>query len=128
MEQDCRTVNVFRKPTNIKDFRAHRTARMIEESQNMTNSASPFEWDWPDVLKRLGDAPGLEAESLMEDFPNRYPDRYRLCHLRSFQHCLKERHAGAGLNPTFSDRGNLIMTVRLSPRPSKWHDSRIIPV
>jgi hypothetical protein len=53
----------------------------------------PFEEDWPDMAKRLKDAPGLDAKTLFEWLLEKKPDRYDPGQLRTFQRRVRDWRA-----------------------------------
>lgn len=58
----------------------------------------PFDTDWPDVTRRLKDAPELEAKTLFEWLQGEKPDRYDLGQLRTFQRRVRDWRAMNGPN------------------------------
>ena len=57
---------------------------------------NPFEKDWPWVVERLGEEPGLEAKTLFEELLRRHPDRYQAGQLRTLQRGVKQWRATEG--------------------------------
>lgn len=53
----------------------------------------PFEVDWPDMAKRLKDAPELDAKTLFEWLLEEKPDRYDPGQLRTFQRRVRDWRA-----------------------------------
>lgn len=56
----------------------------------------PFEEHWPELERMLGDAPGLEAKTLLDDLMGRYPGRYQEGHLRTLQRRVRRWRATSG--------------------------------
>ncbi|MCP4547061.1 MAG: IS21 family transposase [bacterium] len=56
----------------------------------------PFEKDWPEVERRLSDAPDLEAKTIFELLMEEFPDRYEPGQLRTFQRRVRRWRAASG--------------------------------
>jgi len=65
-------------PSELKSVRTWRTRE------------DPFADHWPEVERRLKEAPELEAKALFEDLMDRYPDRYEPGQVRTFQRRVKQ--------------------------------------
>ena len=50
----------------------------------------PFEDHWPEILRQLEEAPGLDARTLFEDLVERVPGRYQENQLRTLQRRVRE--------------------------------------
>lgn len=68
----------------------------LVEPRNWRTRDNPFEEDWPAIVKRLEDAPELEAKALFEDLMASNPDRYNLGQLRTFQRHVRQWRAQEG--------------------------------
>jgi hypothetical protein len=55
--------------------------------------SDPFEADWPDMARRLEDAPELDAKTLFEWLLEEKPDRYDPGQLRTFQRRVRDWRA-----------------------------------
>ncbi len=77
-------VKLGKLPSELKVLRTWRTR------------SDPFAEDWEEIVRRLEDAPELEAKALFEDLLRRHPDRYHSGHLRTFQRRLRHWRASEG--------------------------------
>lgn len=68
----------------------------LKEPRSWRTREDPFEKDWPQVVKRLEEAPELEAKALFEDLLEQYPDRYDPGQVRTFQRRVKNWRALSG--------------------------------
>ncbi|MBP1627136.1 MAG: Transposase, partial [Holophagaceae bacterium] len=68
----------------------------MKEPRDWRTRLDPFEGDWSDIERRLGDAPELEARILFEDLMRRRPGVYQEGQLRTFQRRVKEWRAHHG--------------------------------
>jgi transposase len=108
-------------PSQMQQLRAWRTR------------PDPFAEDWPEIAKRLADAPELEAQALFEDLLSRQPERYEPGQLRTFQRRVKQWRAqegpdkevffpqahrpGEAAQTDFTDAGELSITIADEPFP-----------
>jgi hypothetical protein len=56
----------------------------------------PFEDDWPELVRLLEDAPGLQAKTLLDDLIAKHPGRYQEGHLRTLQRRVRQWRATSG--------------------------------
>lgn len=77
-----------------------KTARKYRDNQKLPSDPTPerswrtrpdpFEADWPDILAKLEEAPGLEARTLFEDLIERRPGIYQENQLRTLQRRVRD--------------------------------------
>lgn len=77
-------VKAGKLPTEMK---APRTWRTRED---------PFDEHWPELERRLEEAPGLQAKTLLDDLIERHPGRYQEGHLRTLQRRVRRWRATEG--------------------------------
>jgi hypothetical protein len=102
-----------------------------KEDRDWRTRENPFETHWPQVEARLQGAPELEAKALFEWLCERYPGRYTVGQLRTFQRHLKRWRAlhgpdkevyfaqvhppGGRLSTDFTWMNSLRITIRGDP-------------
>jgi hypothetical protein len=79
-----RYVAAGKLPSEMKEPRWWRTRR------------DAFAEDWPAVAAMLADAPGLEAQTVLEQLMAKQPDRYNETHLRTLQRRIRRWRAEHG--------------------------------
>ena len=85
---DRKTARKYVKAGKLpSEMKAPRTWRTRED---------PFEQDWPELGRRLTEAPGLQAKTLLDDLIERNPGRYQEGHLRTLQRRVRLWRATAG--------------------------------
>jgi hypothetical protein len=67
----------------------------------------PFEEDWPGIVQKLRDAPGLDAKTLFEDLLARKPAMYSEGQLRTLQRKVRQWRAQEGPPKEMIPRGPL---------------------
>jgi hypothetical protein len=79
-----RYVNAGKLPSEMKEPRWWRTRQ------------DPFAEDWPAIAAMLADAPGLEAQTVLEQLQAKQPERYNDGHLRTLQRRIRRWRAECG--------------------------------
>jgi len=68
----------------------------LAQPRSWRTRADPFQDVWPQIVKRLADAPELEAKTLFEDLLEREPERFSPGQLRTLQRRVKQWRAQEG--------------------------------
>lgn len=68
----------------------------LKQSRTWRTRADPFEEVWPEIARKLADAPELEAKILFEDLLEREPERFSAGQLRTLQRRVKQWRAQEG--------------------------------
>ena len=72
----------------------------LERPRDWRTRPDPFEEVWPEIKRRLVDAPELEAKTLFEDLLEREPERFTPGQLRTLQRRVKQWRAQEGPDKT----------------------------
>lgn len=83
-----------------------KTARRYVKAQKLPSELKTPRWwrtrqdrfaeDWPEIEKLLGDAPGMEAQTVLEVLQERHPGRYDEAQLRTLQRRIRRWRAESG--------------------------------
>jgi hypothetical protein len=84
------------RKTARKYLKVGRLPSDFSTERDWRTRADPFEEDWPDIERRLKDAPELEARTLFEDLMARKPGVYQEGQLRTLQRRIKVWRAQQG--------------------------------
>ena len=84
------------RKTARKYVRAGELPSMLAQPRDWRTRPDAFVDDWPGLVARLEDAPGLEAKTLFEDLLTRLPGRYEPGQLRTLQRRIREWRAQEG--------------------------------
>ena len=79
--------------TGSKYVRLGKVPTELRRPRTWRTRADPFAEDWGEIAERLGDAPELEAKTLLEDLCERFPGRYQEGQLRTLQRRVKQWRA-----------------------------------
>ena len=82
--------------TGRKYLHTSRLPSELKRPRDWRTRPDPFEADWPDIERRLVDAPEFEARILFEDLLRRRPGIYQEGQLRTFQRRVKVWRAHHG--------------------------------
>jgi len=72
----------------------------LERPRDWRTRPDPFEDVWPEIKRRLADAPELEAKTLFEDLLEREPEQFAAGQLRTLQRRVKQWRAQEGPDKT----------------------------
>jgi len=84
------------RKTGRKYLKSGKLPSELRQPHTWRTRADPFELDWPDLVKRLEEAPELEAKSLFEHLMGCKPGQYQEGQLRTFQRKVREWRAMEG--------------------------------
>jgi hypothetical protein len=82
--------------TAAKYIKAGKLPSELKKPRTWLTRSDPFSEHWPEVERRLTEAPELEAKSLFEDLLAQHPDLYEEGQLRTFQRRVKQWRAESG--------------------------------
>jgi transposase len=121
------------RKTARKYVAAGQLPSQMQQPRAWRTRPDPFVEDWPEIAKRLADAPELEAQALFEDLLSRQPERYEPGQVRTFQRRVKQWRAqegpdkevffpqahrpGEAAQTDFTDAGELSITIAGEPFP-----------
>ena len=84
------------RKTGSKYLKLGKYPSETKEPRTWQTRPDPFEADWPELAKRLLDAPELEAKALFEDLLEGHPERYHPGQVRTFQRRVRQWRATEG--------------------------------
>ena len=84
------------RKTGRKYLKSGKLPSELKQPHTWRTRVDPFEEDWPEMNKRLKDAPEFEAKTLFEHLLASKPGRYQEGQLRTFQRRVREWRAMEG--------------------------------
>jgi hypothetical protein len=84
------------RKTARKYLRQGRLPSALKGERTWRTRPDPFEEDWAEIARQLGEVPELEATTIFEELLERHPDRYREGQLRTLQRRIKQWRAEHG--------------------------------
>lgn len=84
------------RKTAAKYIREGKLPSDLVQPRTWRTRSDPFEEVWPDLAKRLAEAPGLEAKTLLDDLLDRDPERFSPGQLRTLQRRVRQWRAQEG--------------------------------
>ena len=71
------------RKTGSKYIRESKLPSELKVHRTWRTRSSPFEKHWPEIEKRLKDAPELESKTIFDHLVEKYPDQYKPGQLRT---------------------------------------------
>ncbi len=84
------------RKTAKKYTAAGKLPSQLKKAHSWRTREDPFSEHWPEVEALLGDAPGLQAQTLLEDLMGKYPEQYHVGQLRTLQRRVRQWKADKG--------------------------------